>query len=348
MTKLLEQLFAAKHRIDPAAVHALQRDDIAAIRAMVQGREKTPHRIRALDIFATLHPADMLDVLNEVLRNPQEDPAVRAVAAAHAARFGGPDAEQMLLRSLAAATDSTLRTHIAAELARVGTQQSTETLRRLLQDPEASVRRQATFALTVIAHRTGLGGFEVPAPPPSELLAPTRSMVPFTVQQTTANDLRAAVDAIAGDTYGVRVVPTVGFSMKCGPNLFVLFLDSEHLRGGLARLVARRPLILGLLAARSPAHHSYFVTRLILAGPRGDGRVYVSMHATDGTLTQYGTGRAEGDTAEFSLRSTWIRGNVALELSARVHGSEVTFSDARTALSVVDRAAPAKFTPPTA
>lgn len=335
MLDRIRQLFYGSHSIDRRAVKECSPDEIDRLRAIVRGEEASQHRARAFAALTATGAEDVPEILAEVLDREDEDVAFRSVAATQLGRYGGPEAERFLVRSLPGARHLVLRTKIAAALGRAGTRNSLGALERLARgNYEAPVRRQSAFALALIAHREGIRGHEVAPPADSEFLQPPREMIPFAIRRADSGEVQTVKDSLARNTYGINLAEEVAFRFKCGRTQHLLALNSEHVRGDFTGVAVERPILFGLVAQRAPEDGSYSVARLVLAGPAARGQIYIAVYRTDGTLVHFGRGWAVGEAGEFGLTSVNARGNVALEVHGTFRGSELVFTETRVAADV--------------
>ena len=345
MSERLDALFASSHGLDRRTLDTLALGDLDELREVARGLRESPNRSRALNAVAILAGPDAPAVLGEVLNAPDEDPGLRAVAAASLARSGLPEAETILLDALPTATSLLVRARIAAALGKVGTVFSLDELEALADDPEPAVRQQAAFSRVLAAYRIGIPGIQTPAPEPDQILElETGSEVPFAIRQASREETGAAMTALSGDTFGVDLSDRAGFQIECGPARMFLVLSEDLARLGAAGM-SRRSMVAGLVARRAPADGSLSVALVVLAGPQGDGGFHVAVYRGDGRQSLYGSGTVHGDGGDFELRSVKGRGNVAAFLRGRIQRQAVAFTEARSAARTTERGVPRPLEP---
>lgn len=343
----VEQWFYGNHQIDRNLLDQFEPEDIEKLRAMVIGREASPNRTHALNLFTAIRPPNAHEILGEVLVRPDEDTALRAAAATHLGRLGGKDAEQILLKALADTLAPLLQTKIAAALGRTGTEEALARVQDFAQNGEPTVRKQFTLAALLISHRYGISGYAPRLPDDVEYLDIGESTAEIAIERTSMTDSSALDSFVTGDSYGLNVSVSNALALKCGPNDFVLAFEESYLKAGLVGMASQRPLFLGILAARAPEDGSYSASRFILVGPDERKRAYVAVYRTDGGLMHYGTGRGAREQGEFELRSLNVRGNIALELNGQINEGEITFTRSVVGLNVIGKQSPERFVPPT-
>ena len=342
----LERLFDASHGIRGPVAAELPAEEMDRLHGMALGHVPSPDRLRALSLLAGSGVADAPRVLGAVLGRHGEDPRVRAAAATQLGSLGGREAETALAASAELPADPIVRIKTAGALGRIGTRDAIPALRRLADDEDEAVRRQARFGLVLVAHREGIPGHEVPRPDPAAALKLPRQAAMFRVERAGPDDLREVAELRPGERFGVEVAREEGLRIDCGPSRFLVAFDAELLEQGMSRRAAERPVLVGVVARQAPEDGSYSVWRTLLGGPAGDGSLYVAVHRTDGTLVHFGSARAEGEQAGFELRSTQVGGNVAIEVAGQVRGRDVAVTRARAATSRVRGASPVPRMPP--
>ena len=341
----LELMFQTSHRLDEEAVKSLTAADLDRLRSIASGGEPSPYRARAMDALVMAATPDVPQVLDEILGNPGEDPAVRAAAASQLARTGRPEAEDFLLRRLPTATDLVVRVKIAGALARVGSPFSLSELDRLARDPEPAVSRLAAFSRSVVAYRAGLPGYAVPVPAPEDFLkVDAERSAPLVVGRAGVEETRATLASLRNDTFGLDLSSRVGLRIECGLTRLFMTLSENFARRGVAGLL-KQPMLPGLIAQRAPSDGSYSVWMVLLAGPRDNGGFHIAVHRTDGTQMMFGSGAADNEGGTFELRSVRGRGSLAAILRGRVQGSQIVFTEAASSQRVSGQATPQPLTP---
>lgn len=347
MTTRAEELLHQKHRIDPMQVKALGSAEINEIRAIARGEQKSPYRIRAIDILVVTATPEVPKILGEILNRRKEDVMMRASVALCLGRVGGPGAEEILQNSAAQTDNPLILTKIASSLGRVGTERSIKKLQEITKSPVDYLQKQANFALILIAHRIGLTDFKPPRPAEAQFLPPTPDMVSLTIADAGPKVMQNVATDVATENYGVNVLRSVGFGFKCESKDLIFALDADRAEMGLTRSVLERPSVVGLVAQRSPEDGSYSVARLVLTGPtrQENQNFYVAVYRTDGTLVHYGMGQARDKSAEAELKSIDLKGNASIDIKVSVRDSQITFVRLRMGLVAPGKATPMKFDP---
>jgi HEAT repeats len=343
MPDRLDLLFQTSHRLTQDAVGSLTAADLDQLRSIASGSQPSLYRARAIDALVLAAAPDAPQLLGEILGNPDEDPAVRAAAATQLARTARPEAEDLLLRGLATATNLIVRVKILGALARVGSPFSLSELDPLTRDPEPAVSRVAAFSRSVIAYRAGLSGHQVPVPDDFLEVDPKAS-APLVVGRAGVEETRATLADLGNDTFGLDLSGRVGLRIDCGLTRLFLLLSEEFSRRGLAGLL-RQPMLPGLIAQRAPSDGSYSVRMVLLAGPEEDKGFHVAVHRTDGGQLLFGSGAVDEEGGTFELRSVQGQGRLAALLRGRVQGSEIIFTEAASSQQVGGQLTPQPLTP---
>lgn len=309
MSERLLDVFHARHRVPREVLRRLEPGDLDEIEASVLGETHRSFRIRAMDVLVAARGAGATKALAQVLADDREDVSLRAAAAAQLGR-AGPSAETPLLSALQEGREPTILVAVAGALAKVGSAAALEAL-SAVADRDDAVGRQARFAATVIAFREHRPGYEPPSVADSDVLpVPEQDLSRLRQRRLRHDEVRAALDDLRQDSFGVQLAEEEAFSIECAQERFIVVLDADS-------AVREQPTLSGLVAHRSYETGTYSVSWLVLAWPGDDGATRVAVHRPSGQQVLAGTARFEGDQATFDLLSVRGRGNLAVE----VHGS---------------------------
>jgi hypothetical protein len=341
----IEKILHAEHRLARARLEALRPNDIERLRSAALDREE-PYRTRAMEALTTARAPDSHRLLEQVLRAGDEDPGVRAAAAAQLARLGDAEAERALLDALPDATEPTVQVEIAAALAKSGSPRALDALGRLAESAAELVRQQAAFACSVIAYRERQPGFELPVAAPEEIVQPDADQaIPITAGRPPALEVANAIATLAGETYGVRVTGDLSFFIRCGPEQMMLALDQEAATN-LGDVAATRPLLLGLLARRAPVDGSYAVQGLLLSWPEKGSRFNVALHRPAGDQLLFGGAERRGELVQFALNTVRQPGAVPATVRGSFERSKFELVDSLSAQTRLEPRAPTAIEPP--
>lgn len=252
MSDQLDQLLAEEHRITTAELRQLDSRQLREIEDAAAGRVRAPHRVRALALHAAIHGTRAIPLLAEVLRDPDEDTAIRAAAAAQLGRTNA-GATSQLVDALLAENDPSVVAACVGALARVGSPDALEPLDRAAgRDAPWSHTR---FAATVVAFRARRPGYEPRiADYGDQLELPERGRTALVAHGLAGADSEAALTDLRLDDYGVSLDPHL-VGIDCVRERYAVALAltigaagaqlDEHLLAG--------PLLAGLVGWRSPA-----------------------------------------------------------------------------------------------
>lgn len=318
----VEGLFRAKHRLDRASARRLDAVDLEAVGQMALGSRPAPNRGRAMEILVTARAAAAHQVLARVLQNPDEEDALRAVAAGYLGRLGGPRAEEALLAALPAAAPPIVRLKVADALSQAGGTGSQDALRSLSDDPDEALRRQARLGLAVIAYRDAAGEYDLPVAGPGDLLtlSPDASTA-AEIGPVPSEDL-AALDEWFGDRpYGLRLSPDHVYQIICTGNRLALAFNAAEARDNLAARLRGQRMLLALVAARSHEDGGYSTQWVLFSWPAGRDTFHLAAYRGDGTHILFGSGTSSGDVAEFNLAAVRTAGNTPVVANGRFERS---------------------------
>jgi hypothetical protein len=322
MTQRLHELLSTMHGAPASSVAALDDADLDAAKTQVFAGADTRSRGRALGILAVAGREGTGALLRRVLLSDADD-ALREAAAFHLRRFPGAESEAALLRTYRDARGA-LRHDVLGSIARIGDQASLEHLRSALDGASAPERR-AEFAASVIAHRLGVSGSE-PTRPERLLERIEGPAHAFATATLTSPKLAEMLPSLAGDLFGLEPRLDRSFGLTCAGRALVLLLDSRAFADDIPALLSCRPALLGLVARRGDEDGTYSTWRLILAGPRSNGDVYVSVHSTNGTRVYYGITKHDAKSFTLNLSSVARPGAGAVAVQAHVSTSAVAVS----------------------
>jgi hypothetical protein len=305
--------------------------------------KRSPIRIGS-DRASALSASDWTDreaLLAAVLENRDEERRFRTVAAISLGRIASSVAEEILVRNLSP-RDELPFSEILLSLGRIGGPRALEAIHALELNPRAPATATAAFAETLIAHRLGLPGHDLPLPAETEILeiAAARTR-PIEFTPMDSERAREVMDAMRRHPYGIAFDVASLTKIQCAGETHVLCLNSEFLGQAVTRLT-RRHAVLALLALQSTETGDYSVSHVILSRPSGeDGALTIMAHRCSGILALFGTARVSDARNKFELRSVRRPGAQAILVKGEIEDSRVTIARAITSIERARRRVPA-------
>jgi hypothetical protein len=293
-------ILRSEHRPDASEMRGLDATESTELRNIAGGSAHPEYRVKALTVLATTGQASAGELLAQALRDTSADATVRAAGATWLSRIGAPDAEAALLSAAATETTPIVQHKVIAGIARVGAETSLAALEPLTGQPDEALREHATFARSIVAHRLGRTGYEVPAVEPADLLpADIKGGSTPALEAQGPDDAAHVLAQIENDRYGMPADELSVSWLTCPGQQFALVVNSE-LRDT-PEVILQRPMIAALVALRSPADGSYHTSLIVLSSPQGGARVTVSANRPTGRTMYYGVGEVEDGTVRVRL-----------------------------------------------
>jgi hypothetical protein len=326
LRKRVADLLHSEHRISQTRVAGLSGKDTTELRAVAAGERSPELRIKALNALAAVGAPSSADVFRQALRDTSAGIEVRAAGATWLSRLGGMGAEGALLDGLAVEEQPLVQHKIVAGLARVGGTASLRRLSDMVAGMEPSVREQARFAQSVIAYRSGIGGFELPVPDDQSRLpaGATGHAAPAAALARPEDGLRL-IEQTRGDSFGVVGAPDRVTRVQCGRRSLAVVLHETLARAIAEALV--RPSIAGLVTLQAESDGSYATALLILSWPKDEYGVHISVNRPSGQTMYFGEGMLEGEAMRFTLNAVRAPGATATTVTGTVAGGQVVELD---------------------
>jgi len=296
---------------------------------VVLGRDPKFARAEAMAQLAASDRADRETLLVQVFENAIEPRRYRIVAAIALGRVATPGAERILLHNLPKTADDCFP-EVLRSLGRIGGPEALGAIDALKLPAQHPASRTAAYAATLIAHRLGLPGHELPFPAETNLLNPPATQtrpIEFTqLEQATA---REVLDAMKQHPYGIAFDPAKLTQIRCAGEINVVCPNSEFLRTAAARLKERKA-VLAVGALQSPETGDYSVSYVFLTRPaaRIAGTIEIMVHRCSGTLALAGTGKIVGARVEFELRSVRKPGAWAISVKGGMEDGRIQITKA--------------------
>ncbi|MET9735120.1 hypothetical protein ABZZ79_32105 [Streptomyces sp. NPDC006458] len=347
MTDRIDRLLASKDGVDSSLLAALDADDLADAMGRALARDDE-HRVRALGILSLIDPTPLgplAQVVGQLLAEPDPDPFTIAAALGQAAVMG-PDAVPMV-QAAAASGEPVIALAAWRTLQQVATSESLDALTQTAPPAGDVVGDQAAFALSVIAYRAGLSGFELTPADDSRIVAiPADEDEVFFIDTSTPTeeDFALLSRVPAGELYLVRPERQGMLAIECASERLLLCIDSD-IQMGMPDTFLQGPSLAGVITTLAPLGTNYSVRYLVLTWPDGTGGFHVMLCQPNGVQAYYGHAGSDEiseGTATFGLFTVDRPGACPISLTPSVNSSGVTLGGDRMSMTetVTDRLEP--------
>lgn len=309
------------------------------LRKALLGQDPIIARQMAFRAAVTAVLTDKLDLLRTVIDNKLESPRIRSLAVHTLYRLNAPEAEQILLRSSPGIEDERVLTAVAQSLGRIGTPAALDVVLDIRKRSRLAAA-QADFAAALIAHRSGLPGYELPGPHNSPLLAlPADLQREFTIARSQEEAV-IVLHSLQSEPFGIQLSEEAIHHVRCGRNNWAIVLNAEvtETRGA---LLLKRKAIAGVLAYKSEESGRYSVAFVILTDPVGRiGEFEIKVHRTTGEQAFVGDAKMDGSSPRFQLASVARPGVFAIRVEGKLEGVNLPLTTRLSALRIHERRRP--------
>jgi hypothetical protein len=338
VTERIEQLLAIKDGVDFALLDALDEADRADALGRVLDPDD-PNRVGAMAILAHNDPEGALsEALGQVIQEGQLDIAAAAAAVTVAGRLG-PNAIPVVMGAAAAQPPPIVALAAWRTLAEIGRAEFLDALQQIAPPPGDVVGDQAAFALSVIAYRAGISGFELNAPDETRIRVIPDVETLFSINQSepSESDFELLRRVPRNELYGVEPTREGAIAIDCGDDHMLLSLDSD-VQFDIPNTLLAAPALAGVIAILDSLGSSYSTRYLILTWPDGVDGFHVALHQPDGAQAYYGHPNGEeiaGSEVSFGLFALDLPGLTTISLRPVVSPSGVFLGGDRLAMTEV-------------
>jgi hypothetical protein len=321
---------------DPADTARAARVDWTRIREAVRRPLPGITRQQAIGaLVAARHPGADRD-LQTVLANPAEPAPLRALAALSLIRLDSSQAETVLIQALGDPDERVLAA-VTRALGRIGSERGLRAI-EALTGLRGVAARQAGFAQSLIAHRLGLDGHELPVPRDEDLLhLPDAAARPFRTQRLSGADADHVLRTLSREPFGIEYDESTLHEIRCASTRWVVAFNREVTGAdGLERLVNRKTLA-GVLASYQDENDTYSARLLMLTAPERGGRIRIHLRRLLGEPGLFGRVliKASADRHPFSIRAVATPGMFPVTGEGfYIAGGRIEFTTARAGLFI--------------
>jgi hypothetical protein len=317
-------------RLDAGPVLDVDAVSLERVRAALAGRGDALPRAHAIALLVASDFPNAHRDLAAVLEDEAAPSELRALAALALARTRSPAAPEILLRSAGVRDPRVL----AAVLRALGTAGGEAALPAVLEAGKratGAAAEEARFAASLISYRLGLAGNELPLPGERDRVeVPPDAARPIDVARAGPREAELVLRTLGPEPAGVELAEAPMWRLRCGRTAWMLALNRECAGADLAERAARRKLLAGVVAWRSPETGRWSVGLLVLTSPSAEvpGRVDVLACRPSGAVVLAGSARVDGASAEVSLGAVTRPGALGVRIVAVVERGAVRIREA--------------------
>jgi hypothetical protein len=289
-------------------------------------------------------------LLREILENGAEEPKYRRLAAVALWRLNTTEAREVLLAALSTEEDPAVLGGVVKALGRVGDERALAALEALQPRAEGFLAEQVAFAASLLAHRLGLPGNDLPRPERSERV-PRSPRGRIELGAPSAEEAESFARTLQADPYGVEIAPGAQFQVRCSAGLWMLALTQPFAAADSLAALRERKTVAGLLASRNDEDGRYSVAYLLFSTPSAKGEgVDLLITRSTGEPAWAGTLESGPDgVLRFAIHTVGRIGIVAIELAGTWSGEgRIRLSRAVSATRVIEKRTPLPMEPPVA
>ena len=293
------------------------------LREIVAGKDGTFPRSQCMAMLSSTDFPNKHRDFEAVLENERESPELRYLAAIHLGTVATPAALEILVRN-SQVRDERVLAGVMKALGRIGDRSALDAIATARKYATGSAARQAEFAATLIAHRTGSEEYAPPvAVPASVVELDLHCARPFRITRADDADAELCLRSLAGQPFGIEFAEHPMYQVRCGRKTSMILLNREFTTEASVESLRKRRAFLGVVAARSEDIRMYFVAHLILTAPaEGKDEIRIFIHRPNGDVAFAGTAQVAENCAGFSIRALPRPGAFAVSI-------EGTFEDGR-------------------
>ena len=302
-------------------------------------------RMQALRLLQAADYADKQTILATLLLDEADSPRIRYQAAMSLYRINTPEARDILLNSSRQIKDTQALVAVVKALGRIGDEQALPVVSQIAVDKMGRVTLEARFAASLIAHRFGLEGYDLPIPSPRDFItlsaADTHS---FRVIQASHDEIQLGLSSLADESFGINYLEDLVYQVECeARNDLLIFLNEELAKPHALNRLSERKALPAIIASKSEETGCYSTAFLLLTSPaEQSGQVHVLVHRPDGQQAFAGTAQISGGRADFVLRSVERPGVFGIEVEGTFEAGQLTFQTALSAFRVHNQRQPTR------
>jgi hypothetical protein len=286
----------------------------------VLGRDQSVSRARAINLMPSSQAPNRAELLRTVLENDGDDSKHRRLAAIALWRVNTAEAREALLAAAETVDDPSVLTGVVKSLGRVGDQRALAAIQAIRDRSEGTLAAQASFAASLISHRLGLPGNDLPVPRKYEKM-PRSNQGSIQLAAPAAEEVERFLEDFKNEPYDVDLSRESLRQVFCTGATWMLALSRDFAAVDHAALRQRKS-VAGLLASKNPESGRYSVAFLLFTAPgEGKDQVDVLIHRSTGEQAWAGAITSGGQgKASFAIHTAGRLGIVPIEVEGVLSG----------------------------
>lgn len=311
-----------------------------SLRNSILGTDLSVSRTRAINLMPSSKIPNRAELLRNVLENDGDDPKLRRLAAIALWRVNTADARDALLSAAETVEDPMVLTGVVKSLGRIGDQRALDAIQAIRDRSEGTLAAQASFAASLISHRLGLPGNDLPVPSKYEKM-PRSNQGSIQLAAPEAREVEQFLEDFQSQPYDIELSRESLRQVFCTGATWMLAFSRDFAAAELAAL-RKQKSVAGLLASRNPETGHYSVAFLLLTAPGEGDRVDVLFHRSTGEQAWAGVLTSGGrDAGSFAIHTAGRLGIVPIELEGVWSGhGKLELTRAISAPRVIDKLKP--------
>jgi hypothetical protein len=315
---------------------------------IVLGRNRSFPRSVAMNLLPKSGLRGAEGLLAQVLADDRETPGFRRLAAANLYRINSPRSRQALLQAAGTVKDETALAGVVKALGRIGDQTALGQVLAIKERATGTLAAQAAFAASMISYRLGLEGNNLPSPRESVPL-PAGPRLPLAFEAPPQAEIDLFMDGMAAEPCGVELARESLQTFQCPGGHWMIAVNRELSAGDAVQLLARRKMLLGVLAAKHSEDGHYAPSYFLFAAPNQAQRnVSLTITRVSGEPAWAGTAEiTEPSQAKFSLGTAGRTGITPVAIEGVLsRDGKVRITAGVTPGRVLEKRSPQRLAPP--
>jgi hypothetical protein len=280
----------------------------------------------AMSLLLASHHPGAHRILQEVLENEHESPAVRALAARHMELLPASSVQDILLSNINI-EEETIRLEIIRILGRIGDRRALPAVQQIRRQCTGRLVEHAEFAKTLIAYRWAMKTSSYRFPTTADIVSlPAGCRLRARRLPVTRSEFDCCVVSLADEPFGIEYAERQAFRIEFEDTRWMVLFNRNLSGRSASDFLRTSNNILGVVAEWSFEEEEYHTLLLILSTPSPDkSAVTLHLHTPGGELRYIGTGAITSNGVTFNLetvsqtglvlevRGAFLNGEVKLE-----------------------------------
>lgn len=271
-------------------------------------------------------------VFRSVLGDRRQAPVVRQTAAHYLGKIDRPPALAALKDSLRV-RDPLVRGAVLRSLGRIGDQETIRRVARMQDGLRGWLAREAKFAVTLLAYRHGVEGYEVRLPR-DNLLTPGRRSRDLEMRPARPAEREALQRSLTFEPLGMPAAHEHAYRLNCGPRKMLVVLNRDLVESGDLAGRLTKPTLAAQVLHWHDHDEAYAPIFYLLTHTQRDGNVRIGILNSGGRLCCAGFATTSDRVATFVVRAVDIPGNTPAHVEGRFELGAIELEHAKVGLAV--------------